>query len=471
MIKNGNIVAWVVILGISRLTAQPPGISWAKTFGGEGFDAAHFVKETSDGGYVIAGYTTSFGEGSYDIYLVKTDQNGDLEWTKTYGGKGSDVGYSVQETTDGGYIVAARTTSFGEGEGDIYLVKTDANGDVQWTKTYGGEDEEGVGLVYQTADGGFILTGYTYSYATGFVGDVYLVKTDSSGDTLWTKTYGGPIGEDWGVSVIQTPDGGYIIAGITWALGAGYWDVYLIKTDSAGDTLWTRTYGTEESEYALLGLPVSDGGYITAGWQENSYGGMQDAYIVKTDADGSLLWTKVYGTEANDYAHSICESAEGEYVAAGCTYSAAQGDLYLTKLDAGGGLMWTKTFGGPQEDWGVTICGSAEQGYVIAGGTTSFGAGEVDVWLVKTEPDTGVVIQEPPMPTPISIESYINRLGYDLPGESQLILYSADGSKVLTETIEGQGLWEAPNAIAEGVYFAQIKSGVNSIRNKLIVIR
>jgi hypothetical protein len=462
----------LTLLLVTTLFAQPPDTMWTKTYGGSGDDRGYFLQETSDGGYIIVGSTTSFGEGGYDVYLVKTDEDGDALWTKTYGGTGSDVGYSVQETSGGGYIIAARTTSFGAGSGDMYLIKTNANGDTLWTKTYGGEYDEGAGLVQETPDGGYIMVGYTKSFSVAF-GDVYLLKTDSAGDTLWTKTYGG-IGEDWGVSVKQTPDDGYIIAGITWSFGAGGWDAYLLRTNAWGDTLWTKTYGGPESEYALSIQETFDYGYIIAGWIEPfESGDVYDVYLVKIDSDGGLLWEKTFGTEDLDYGHSVCVAPDGGYIVAGCTYSVGEGDLYLVKTDSNGNTLWTKTYGGTDEDWGVTISGTSDDGYIITGGTASFGAGDVDVWLVKTEPDTGVGISEPPIVEGSSFEvsTALNRLAYNLPGQAQLSVYSADGRKALTETIEGRGVWEAPKTIAKGVYFVQINSGGYSIRNKLIVLR
>ncbi|MHC4540800.1 MAG: hypothetical protein ACYS74_13625, partial [Planctomycetota bacterium] len=160
---------------------------------------------------------------------------------RTYGGSGDDIGSSVQQTTDGDYIVAGYTYSFGTGSSDVYLIKTDPSGDTLWTRTYGGSDIDYGYSVLQTTDGDYIVAGETQSFGAG-PGDVYLIKTDPSGDTLWTRTYGGN-GHDWGQSVQQTTDGGYIVSGQTNSFGPGQADVYLIKTDAVGDTLWTRTYG------------------------------------------------------------------------------------------------------------------------------------------------------------------------------------------------------------------------------------
>jgi hypothetical protein len=212
---------------------------WTRNYGDTGDDRGYSVQQTSDGGYIVAGWTNSFGAGSYDVYLIKTDSSGDTLWTRTLGGTGDDRGYSVQQTSDGGYIVAGNTTSFGAGVHDVWLIKTDAHGDTIWTRTYGGIHDDLGYSVQQTADGGYIIAGWTNSFGD-LNGDVYLVKTNASGETLWTRTYGGT-GVDIGYSVQQTTDRGYIVAGWANSFGSGYFDVYLVKTDSNGKV------GIEES--------------------------------------------------------------------------------------------------------------------------------------------------------------------------------------------------------------------------------
>ena len=205
--------------------------SWWRTYGGTLTDQGWSVQQTSDGGYIIAGRTYSFGAGNSDVYLTKTNTPGDTLWTRTYGGTSEDDGYSVQQTTDSGYIITGYTASFSAG--GVYLIRTNASGDTLWTRTYGGTSEDVGTSVQQTLDGGYIVAGYTLTFGAGGY-DAYLIKTDASGDTMWTRTYGGT-GDDQGYSVQQTSDGGYIIAGRTYSFGAGNSDVYLIKTDSLGN--------------------------------------------------------------------------------------------------------------------------------------------------------------------------------------------------------------------------------------------
>jgi uncharacterized delta-60 repeat protein len=366
---------------------QPPDTLWTRTYGGSGYDWAYSIRQTSDGGYIVAGVTNSFGAGSYDFYVVKTNSQGDTLWTHTYGGSNHDWACSVQQTADGGYIVAGYTHSFGAGYSDFFLVKTNSQGDTLWTRTYGGSDYDNAYSVQQTADGGYIVAGFTDSFGAGR-SDVYLVKTNSQGDTLWTRTYGGSA-SDGAWSGRQTPDGGYIVAGTTYSFGAGNYDLYVVKTNSQGDTLWTRTYGGGSGDEALSVQRTADGGYIVAGYTESFGAGLYDFYLVKTDSLGDTLWTRTYGGSSWEYAYSVQQTTDSGYVMAGYTYSFGAGwnDLYLVKTNSHGGILWTRTYGGSTWDEAQSVQQTSDGGYIVAGYTESFGAGSRDFYLVKTGPD------------------------------------------------------------------------------------
>ncbi|MDH5186801.1 MAG: hypothetical protein OEW70_07050, partial [candidate division WOR-3 bacterium] len=203
---------------------------WRRNYGGNRVESGRSVQQTTDG-YIVTGYTNSFGNGGYDVYLIKTDANGDTIWTRTFGGSADDWGRSVQQTTDG-YIITGYTKSSGAGGYDVYLIKTDANGEHIWSMPFGGSADDQGYSVQQTLDGGYIITGYTKSLGAGG-SDVYLIKTDANGDKLWEKTFGGS-SDDGGYSIQRHYDS-YIITGYTNSSGAGGADVYLIKTDANGN--------------------------------------------------------------------------------------------------------------------------------------------------------------------------------------------------------------------------------------------
>ncbi|MCK4385117.1 MAG: dockerin type I repeat-containing protein [candidate division Zixibacteria bacterium] len=358
---------------------------WSRTYGGSSRDEGYSVQQTTDGGYIVVGMTSSFGAGGEDVYLVKTDSLGDTLWSRTYGGSDWDEGYSVQQTTDGEYIVAGFTYSFGAGYSDVYLIKTNSTGDTLWSRTYGGSNYDRGYSVQQTTDGGYIVAGLTESFGADGE-DAYLIKTNSTGDTLWTRTYGGGgSGHDEGWFVQQTTDGGYIVAGWTSSFGAGGEDACLIKTNSTGDTLWTRTYGGSSNEHAYSVQQTTDGGYIVVGWTR-SFGGNNDVYLIKTNSAGDTLWTRTYGGSYSDLGFSV-QQTTGGYIVAGFTYSfGASYDVYLIKTNSTGDTLWSRTYGGSGSELGFSIQQTTDGGYIVVGRASSFGAGGRDVMLTKLDP-------------------------------------------------------------------------------------
>ncbi|MDD5530473.1 MAG: hypothetical protein PHX21_10680 [bacterium] len=369
---------------------------WTKTFGGADYDYGNSVQQTSDGGFIIAGWTNSFGIGG-DVYLIRTNSSGNTLWAKTFGGTKSDVGKSVQQTQDGGFIVAGYTESFGKGSFDFYLIRTNSSGDTLWTRTFGGTNNDQGTSVQQTSDGGFIIAGVTSSFGAGYQ-DVYLIRTNSSGDTLWTKTFGGTK-SDQGTSVQQTQDSGFIIVGTTSSFGTSG-DVYLIRTNSLGDTVWTRTFGGDNYDRGASVQQAFDGGFIITG-ETNSFGtGDRDVYLIRTNPLGDTLWTKTYGGSKDDYGNSVQPTQDGGFIIVGSTYSFGTGtpgssNVYLIRANPLGDTLWTKTFGGTLGDMGNSVRQTSDGGFIITGETYSFGInvpGSSNVYLIKTNSSGNISI-------------------------------------------------------------------------------
>jgi PKD repeat protein len=369
---------------------QVKTITFKKTFGGANSDLGKSVQQTQDGGYILLGETESEGAGLSDFYLIKTNNIGNLVWKKVFGGPVFEYANSVQQTQDGGYILAGSTSSEGAGSVDMYLIKVGFSGNLEWSKTFGGTNIDFAGSVQQTQDGGYILAGSTSSEGAG-ESDLYLVKTDNLGNLVWSKTFGGT-NNDFAGSVQQTQDGGYILAGSTDSEGAGNTDAYLVKTDNLGNLVWKKTFGDADNEGIESIQQTQDGGYILMGNGSGLSSPYSDFYLVKTDISGNLGWSKKFGGISSEHGHSVQQTQDGGYILLGDTYSEGAGahDFYLVKTDDTGNLVWKKTFGGANSDLGYSVQQTQDGGYILLGETYSEGAGSNDVYLIKTDKDGNV---------------------------------------------------------------------------------
>ncbi|MCX7784699.1 MAG: PKD domain-containing protein [candidate division WOR-3 bacterium] len=353
---------------------------WSRTFGLDDDDIGFSVQPTSDGGYIIVGATATYG--SSDVWLIKTDSMGIEQWNRIFGGTSDDYGYSVQQTADRGYIITGTTESFGAGGADIWLIKTDSLGNEQWRKTFGGTSDDYGASVQQTPDGGYILTG---SITTGGANgtDVLLIKTNSTGNMQWNKNFH-KNEEDYGMEVKRTADNGYIIVGWTYFVDNDNIDVWLIKTDVSGNMQWNKTFDKADEDYGYSVQQTTDGGYIITGYTYSYDLENIDFWLIKTTSSGSRQWDKTFNKTDEDYGYSVQQTSDGGYIITGFTNS-ADANVWLIKTNSTGIMQWEKIIGGTDDDFGYSVRQSPDGGYIITGATDSYGAGYLDVLLIKTD--------------------------------------------------------------------------------------
>lgn len=412
--------------------AQPDSV-WSRTYGGLGSDDCHKLEATSDGGYILAGTTTSFGGGNQDIWLLKADVNGDSIWSRTFGGSNNDQGQVVLETSDNGLLIGGGTSSSGSGGMDMMIVKTDSDGNTEWSQVIGGTGSDICYAAVQTADSGYAVGGVLS--ATGMGSNFGLVKLSANGAILWSRSYGGAAIELCN-SIQQTSDGGYILGGFTNSFGLGNFDYWLLKTDANGDSIWSRTFGTPLADFGTGVVQSSDGGYVIAGYA-NSGGAMGIQFLVfKTTSSGTMQWARGYGGTMTDRCNSIRQSQDGGYFLIG-TYN---NDFAVLKTASNGDSLWLSTVGGSDADEAFALAETADGGLALAGVTNSFGAGATDMWFAKLQLCTDM--------TPLAPELVIIPEGNSIRLAWNPITESVEGCYL---DVTGYLLWYSPTA--EGPYY------------------
>jgi len=366
----------------------PPSEQWNKTYGGNeyDYDIGSCVQQTNDNGYIIAGGSSPPGPVHYSL-LIKTDFNGVEQWNKSYGELPGFFANSVYQTNDGGYILTGNIYQNESIFADVFLCKTDSNGTEEWTKIFNVSDDDNGNCVKQTSDGGFILTGASILFSEQYEPlDAYgwLIKTDSNGNIQWN--YNVP-SLSFSYSVKETIDGEFILTGgLTDSYSSENCVIFLIKIDNNGTFLWEKTFGENDFEYGLSVLQTSDQGYIITGPSEDIGSGDSQIYLIKTDNFGNQIWRREFGGDNYDVGYSIDQTNDGGYIIAGYTNSFGSGsDGWIIKTDEEGNKIWDKTFGPYGEFYSVEQ--TKEGGYIMAGQTEYYGPPKSNVWLVKVAPD------------------------------------------------------------------------------------
>ncbi len=483
--KKYCIVVLMALAGV--VWGQPPDTVWTRTYGGDRYDEFHDVLCTSDGGYLVVGETWSMGAGDRDWYVVKTDSIGHLEWYRTFGGIYDDCANAVVPTSDGGYAICGRLSGDTTRYCDFGLIILNEQGDSIGGRIYGGPDDELAIDLLQTLDDGFIIVGSARGYGAGG-NDMWLVRTDVNGDSLWSRTYGGSA---WGGAraAALMPDGGFAVAGYTGSRGAGAWDMWLVRMDSLGDSLWSRTYGGRNIDEVSAMQATADGGFILAGYTDSFGEGWENAWLVKTDSAGNLEWQRPYGNVVQAWARDVVQLSDGGYAFSGFyLYEPGDTRAWMVRINSMGDTLWSRQWGiSNLSNHANTITLTADGGYVLAGlkdwvsNTITSG----NAWLLKTSPDpleteehrinipTGVLLSAYPNPfnatTTLSLSlshtSPVSLTVFNLLGQA---VYETDLGRL--NAGEHRHLYDA-SELPSGVYLARVQAGEQSQMRKMVLLK
>ena len=453
-------ITWIALGAFSY--ASPISQQWVKSYGGDSGGTLGVIKQTVDGGYIGAGTNRS----STAILVRKLDYNGDISWEKTYSyGDWINEAYTMQQTSDGGYIVGGHTSARDTYD-KAWLIKLDSNGDITWQKTY--NEVWRFSSIQQTTDGGYIAGGdYIKEVAPGmYDNDLLLLKLDSMGNISWAKSYDLSL-QEYVPYIQQTPDLGYIVIGHI-RLGLVEHDILLLKLDSSGGVSWQKRYGGGR---LYGGFPIhltTDGGYMICGDSRASGAGDYDFWVLKLDQNGNTLWQKTYGGHGDDYIRSLQQTPDGGYTVVGNTRSFGLGesDILVVRLDDTGSIIWQKTYGGSDSDSGVYYGKTMDGGSIVVGYSNSLSAGHLTIFKLDsngdipdcdvigisnlevfdtdiTGEDTNVTIESPP----ISVTA-TNIIPQNTLAEISVVCYYED-----PDDIDGDGVENNPDgAIASSVY-------------------
>ncbi len=361
--------------------AEEKQVNFIKSIGGSLSDRATTIFQTADGGSLVAGYTISYGAGGNDGFALKLDNKGNTQWFKVFGGSANDQINGGCQVSDGGYIFVGETVSFNSSSSDIYVVKLDMNGNLSWSKFYRITGNEYGTSISQTADYGFLISGSADGFGAG-ASDALVMKINFTGDIVWINVYG-DVFNDYGSSIKAADDNSSIMAGYTYSGGAGNGDISLTALDPNGNVDWTKYYGGPGFEQPYDVEYTSDNGYIICGTTYSFGLTSGDEYFIKTDANGFVYWSRTFGGANLDQAFSVKETSDGQYISAGVTasFGSGQEDAMVLKIFGDGNFNYAKVLGGTGNDGFTGIDIRSDTGFVVSGYTQSIGAGNNDIYI------------------------------------------------------------------------------------------
>jgi hypothetical protein len=528
--KNTSIFKLFIILNINYCSAQAV-IQWQKSYGGSENDFANSIIQTNDGGFIIAGVSASDdsdvtgNNGGRDYWILKINNAGAIQWQKSFGGSTDEFANDIHQTSDGGYILAGYSESNDSdvagnyGHRDMWIVKIDSVGLIEWQKNYGGSNFEIAYSVQETFDGGYMVGGYSNSTDGDLAGtssnaqNYWLLKLDQAGLIQWFHLYGGSA-TDEALSTCQTSDHGYILAGYTYSQNGhvtgyhGNQDAWIVRTDSMGGILWQKALGGTDSESANCIRQTVDGGFIVActsssvdGDVNGNHGG-SDCWIVKLDSAGNMEWEKSLGGSGADGANSVYQTVEGGYIVCGYSNSndgdvtSNQGDYdcWIIKLNYLGNIEWQKSLGGNGIDAANSIVQTSDNGFIVAStvysgnGDITSNHGNSDYWIVKLDSAQNVSINElngmaidfQVYPNPFSDETELS-FKYYLTDRVKIEIRDREGRviKKLMTSLSGdkqfQVLWDgidnSGNRAKDGLYFITLVFGEYAETKGVVLMR
>lgn len=433
------------------------------------------VFATPDGGYLIAGYTNTSILYDCDVMVIKTDAFGNKAWSKTYGGNKPDFPYHMLPTTDGNYFLVGYSQSYsGGGDMDILLIKIDPSGNQLWLKTYGGNGNDYARDITATADGNYMIVGS--SNIPSQPHNANLIKIDPAGTVIWSKYYGGSA-NDYGCAIKQCSDGGYIMLGQTYSYGVGSGDAYLVKTDAAGDTLWTKTFGGSQNDEGVSLTVNSDNGFTFLVRDSSGAGKDIDVRIIRTSGTGNVMWNKVYGGTQKDTPKMVQKTSDGGYILAAISrsYGWINPDMYILKCNSSGDTTWTRHYGGANHEHCYAVREQPDGSYIAVGKSASYGP-DIDAILLKINSNgtMTVGIHEYANNSPIIIYPNPNsgNLNLDLSNFKAKKVTVTDilGIEVFSKEIENENILTIQLENKKtGVYFVKSESETQSVINKIII--
>lgn len=377
------ILSLMLISGCSHFALKS---TWRKVYGYSKNELANSMIKTRDGNYVLAGMSNSKNPyGEDDFYLLKIDKWGNILGEWVYFGERDDNAQSIIETSDGGLLILGESYSYATGiSKDLFVIKLDKKGEVAWAKNFGGMDMDGGRCAIEDSDGDYVLVGWTRSLGAGN-SDFYVIKLSPNGEIIWSKTWGGK-NFDEANSILETEDGNYLIAGYTLSFGSGGKDVALVKLDKNGNVIWHKTYGGTKDDSASSIIKTSDGNYLLVGLTF-SYGSNGDVYVLKINPNGDVVWEKYFGGESVDEGNAVVETYDKGFVIVGSTrsYGVMGLGVYILKLSSSGNLLWQKVYDGEGDEEARTILELEDVGLLVGGYTRSWGAQASDVLVLRLD--------------------------------------------------------------------------------------